>query len=735
MKSVARVSIIACVALLATSSTLGATVGVSPGGVKIGLQQIANVGGPAMTMTVGPDGRFYVCTLDGKVRVIDNGVVTTALDLATVAAVPFLFASANGFYGLAFHPAFNDAASAGYRKCYTYADERKFAGGTGGPLTGLPDYWHPEQYTPGSPTPTVANYALATFDHFNVLREWTVNIAANPPTIDPASSRVLLRLAHPNGGGHNGTGPRFGPDGFLYVAIGDGGGSGNDYSGSVNSPTDGHSNNGGNGQDRTHPFGKLLRLDPLPGNSAGTLSANAQYRIPAANPFADGANGSLREIFASGLRNPWGFNWDSRTGGDGRLFLGNIGQHHREEINVITSGGNYGWPYLEGSVPLINQDNFSGDDLTGAVTFLRTPPGGYNSFASVLPLAEYKTRRQYAPDGAAAIPANLTGDGTAVTGGFVYRGTAIPALAGIYVFGDYSVGDDTPPAGYTIHQARLFYLNPAQSAPAIFEFAYTAGTTVPPYLLGFGQDNAGELYALFATGDVKKIVSSAGAPEISTAPVSQTVTAGGPPTFSISVNGGGPFTYQWSRNGVAISGATGATYALPAAQRFQAGALTVVVTNSAGSITSAAATLTVNAAPASTARLINLATRGFVGAGAAVLIPGLVISPGGPKTLLVRAVGPTLGLDPFNVSGALADPKITIYSGQTAILQNDDWGANPDAANTALVAAQVGAFPLPAGSKDAAFVVTLPSGGYTVQATAADGTSTGIALVEVYEVP
>ncbi|HEX2854872.1 MAG TPA: PQQ-dependent sugar dehydrogenase [Opitutaceae bacterium] len=722
--------------LLAATAPLTAAVGVSTGTIRIGLQQVFNVGGPPVSMTTGPDNRFYICTLEGKIRVVENGAVTTALDLAT-APVPFFPDGANGLYGIAFHPGFNDPASAGYRKCYTYADERKFVSGSGGPLTGLPDLWPPEKYTPGSPTPSVSNYAVATFGHFNVIREWTVNAGASPPMIDPASSRVVLRLAHPTDPGHNGSGPRFGPDGFLYVAVGDGGGSGNDYSGDINSTTDGFTNGSGNAQDRTNPFGKLLRIDPLPGATTGTLSPNGQYRIPAGNPFADGAGGNADEIYAYGFRNPWGFSWDTRTGGDGRLFLANVGSHHREEINVVTSGGNFGWGYMEGSVPLIQQDNYSGENLTAAVTFHRTPPGGFTAFSSLAPLAEYKTRRQYAPDGAATVTANLTGDGTAVTGGFVYRGTAIPALGGQYVFGDYSVSDTTPPPGFSAGQARLFYLNPAQASPSILEFIYAAGTTVPGFLLGFGQDNTGELYALFASGDVKKIVPppTAGAPEIATAPASQTATAGDPVSFSVAANGSGPFTYQWYLNGTAIAGATAATYSIPAAQRFHAGALSVIVTNAAGSTSSNSATLTVNAAPASTARLYGLSTRGFIGINDAIMIPGLVISPGSPKTLLIRAIGPSLALPPYNVSGALTDPKITIYSGGIPILQNDDWGANPDVASTVAASLQIGAYPLAAGSKDASFVVTLPSGNYTVQATAANGTSTGIALVEVYEVP
>ncbi|PAW66592.1 MAG: hypothetical protein B9S34_07760 [Opitutia bacterium Tous-C1TDCM] len=131
-------------------------------------------------------------------------------------------------------------------------------------------------------------------------------------------------------------------------------------------------------------------------------------------------------------------------------------------------------------------------------------------------------------------------------------------------------------------------------------------------------------------------------------------------------------------------------------------------------------------------RLANLATRAFVGTGDAAVAAGFVISGSGTKTLLVRAVGPTLG--GFGVTGSLADPQLALFSGAQSILANDDWSTGPGAATTATVAAQVGAFALPTGSKDAAFVVTLPAGAYTVQVNGANST-TGVALVEVYEVP
>jgi hypothetical protein len=136
--------------------------------------------------------------------------------------------------------------------------------------------------------------------------------------------------------------------------------------------------------------------------------------------------------------------------------------------------------------------------------------------------------------------------------------------------------------------------------------------------------------------------------------------------------------------------------------------------------------------PTSTAVMRNLSNRGFVGTGAGIMIPGLNVSPEGPKTFLIRAVGPALN-ELFGLTDVLADPFMTVYSGQDPILQNDNWGDSPDAANTAAVAAQVGAFALPTGSRDAAMVVTLPPGSYTIHASGIDG-GTGTALVEVYVV-
>jgi hypothetical protein len=165
----------------------------------------------------------------------------------------------------------------------------------------------------------------------------------------------------------------------------------------------------------------------------------------------------------------------------------------------------------------------------------------------------------------------------------------------------------------------------------------------------------------------------------------------------------------------------------------------VVVSNTGGSVTSQPATVTVNAPTPSAARLTNISNRAFCGVGSQALICGFVVSNEGPKTLLIRVVGPTLA-SAFGVTGVLTDPILRLYrhegAAENLLFSNDDWSADTgaDRTTTAAVTAQVGAFALPVASKDAALVATLRPGIYTVQATGAGG-GTGMALVEVYEVP
>ena len=197
--------------------------------------------------------------------------------------------------------------------------------------------------------------------------------------VDPASEAVLLRLDQP-AGNHNGGHLVFGPDGYLYIGMGDGGAAGDRF---------------GNGQNGQTLLGAMLRLD---------VDAAQPYGVPPDNPFV-GNSAVLDEIWAVGLRNPWRYSFDRETGD---LYIGDVGQSAYEEINFQVSGSpggeNYGWPIMEG---------------------LHCYPADQpcDRIGLVSPIGEYDH-----------------GQGCSVTGGYVYRGRAFPLLSGVYVFGDYCSG-------------------------------------------------------------------------------------------------------------------------------------------------------------------------------------------------------------------------------------------------------------------------------------------------------
>jgi hypothetical protein len=220
--------------------------------------------------------------------------------------------------------------------------------------------------------------------------------------------------------------------------------------------------------------------------------------------------------------------------------------------------------------------------------------------------------------------------------------------------------------------------------------------------------------------------AAAVAPSIVTQPANITVGVGGNATFTVVASGTAPLTYQWRKNGVAISGASAASYALTSVSAADAGSYSVVITNSAGSTASNVATLIVEAPVPLAARLINLAVRAPVSATAGAPIVGFVLGGTGPgKRMLVRVAGPALTT--FGVAGALADPRVSIVAGATSLGFNDNWLA-ADAA----VMAGVGAFPFTTGSRDAAVVSTLAPGPYTAPVDAPVGTE-GVVLVECYD--
>ncbi len=216
-------------------------------------------------------------------------------------------------------------------------------------------------------------------------------------------------------------------------------------------------------------------------------------------------------------------------------------------------------------------------------------------------------------------------------------------------------------------------------------------------------------------------------PVITRPPADAAALAGATVSLSVASNVATGAQFQWRRNGAPVAGAT---YTIPSATGADMGYYTVVVASGGTAIESAAAILTV-ATPGVEGRLINVSTRGFVGSGAEALVPGFVIGGAGPRQLLIRAVGP--GLAPFGVTGLLNDPQLSVAPlGRAApVAANDNWGGAPG-----LIAAfaAVGAFGLPAGSGDAAVVVWLPPGAYTVTVSGVGG-ATGVALVEIYDMP
>jgi glucose/arabinose dehydrogenase len=419
-----------------------------PGGISLGLDPVTSVGGPPLALDYAPDGSdrlFIAGQTNGQVRLVKNGALvgTPFLNLST-AGVSLYTGGESGIIGIAFHPNFNGAGGTpGAGKFYTFLSE---------PKTGTPDFSHPEL--------TVANGN--TGDHDNVLLEWTIQPGAD--TVDySVAPREILRIRKPQEN-HNGGALRFGYDAghsYLYMAIGDGGGGNDQYSnGSVMPPitsaNDGHSS-GGNAQDTSVIYGKILRIDPVapaanPG-STDPVSVNSKYRVPAANPFS-GATPGLDEIYAYGLRNPFRFSFD--RGGTHQLYAGDVGQAQREEVDIVQSGLNYGWVNMEGT--LVNT----------------------TAIASEPPIAEY----------------THANGGIAIIGGSVYRGSNFPELSGKYIFGDLGASGS----------GRLYYIdNDGTTGQTIHEFTYALNAPAAQ-LYSFGEDKDGELYAMFSNGTVARLL-------------------------------------------------------------------------------------------------------------------------------------------------------------------------------------------------------------------------------------
>jgi hypothetical protein len=224
-------------------------------------------------------------------------------------------------------------------------------------------------------------------------------------------------------------------------------------------------------------------------------------------------------------------------------------------------------------------------------------------------------------------------------------------------------------------------------------------------------------------------------PRVTTQPQSQTVNAGADVSFTVAVSGAAPFNYQWRKGGVAILGATSAGFAIRTAKTADAGTYTVDVWNSAGTVTSNGATLTVTPPTIST-RMVNIATRAYATTGNGVAIGGFVISGNTEKEVLVRAVGSTLTKQGIGVAEVLKDPVLELRDashGNALVGTNDNWGDNANAAAITTTGARVGATPIDqADTKSSALLVTLPPGVYTF-VVSGKANSSGIVLLEVYD--
>lgn len=306
-------------------------------GIK--LTQIAKGLMAPVAMDCPKDGskRLFICEQTGKIKIIKNGKVLEKpfLDVGPKLDNVNKAYSEKGLLGIAFHPKYKTNG----RFFIYYSAQLK-----------------------GSDA-----------DHKSVLAEYKVS--ADADVAEPSSQTIIMEIKQPEGN-HNGGQLSFGPDGFLYIGLGDGGGAGDEH-GSI-----------GNGQNLGTILGKILRID---------VDGKKPYSVPPDNPFVGNRN-ARPEIWAYGLRNPWRFSFDRSTG---KLFCADVGQNKWEEIDIITKGKNYGWRIMEGN-------------------HCYQPESNCNTKGLELPIAEYGHDK-----------------GISVTGGYVYRGKNMPAMQGKYLFADW----------------------------------------------------------------------------------------------------------------------------------------------------------------------------------------------------------------------------------------------------------------------------------------------------------
>jgi glucose/arabinose dehydrogenase len=284
------------------------------------------------------------------------------------------------------------------------------------------------------------------WDHTMRLSEFTA--APDHHSLKMDSEKVVLQIDKPYFN-HNGGCLQFGPDGYLYMSVGDGG-NGNDQG---KRPPE------GNGQNLQTLLGKILRIDVnVPGKS---------YGIPKDNPFI-GKQARL-EIFAYGMRNPWRMSFDS--GGEHELFAGDVGQDSFEEVDIIKRGGNYGWNVREGF------HCFDPKDSVHAPA--DCPKTAANGDPFIDPIFEYKNMKAH--------PKDPDAQGASITGGFIYRGKALPQLYGKYVFADWS-------RQMVKAEGILFAATKGSDGRWTWQRIHPTTPKIDFCIPGFGEDSEHELY-------------------------------------------------------------------------------------------------------------------------------------------------------------------------------------------------------------------------------------------------
>ena len=382
--------------------------------IEIELQVIAGGFNSPVVFTNAGDGtnRLFVADQIGIIYVIDNDILLKEpfLDISDKIVGLSSAYDERGLLGACFHPDYENNG-----KLYVYYSSPKSG---------------------------------SDINHESILSEFTVS-SGNPNKADSSSEKIILRFDQPEDN-HNGGQIEFGPDGYLYLGSGDGGGAG-DVHGDI-----------GNGQDINTILGTILRID---------IDGGDPYSIPQDNPFV-GTDG-LDEIYAYGFRNPWKFCFDPETE---KLFVADVGQDKWEEIDIITKGGNYGWRILEGN-------NFYDEDL---LTELELTLDDLE-----FPIHEYDHDL-----------------GKSITGGYVYRGNQQSELYGSYIFGDWS-NNYVPPG-----DGKLYYLKEVEPGNwQRFDLLVDGNNNIKRFILSFGEDEFGNIYVLSKTklgpngetGDVRRI--------------------------------------------------------------------------------------------------------------------------------------------------------------------------------------------------------------------------------------